>query len=80
MISKDRTKIVVSFFVFILLFSSHTSHAAQWVVVRVLDGDTVKAKSLSKEITIRLVGIDAPETSRKKSIPTFALYMMRWMI
>jgi endonuclease YncB( thermonuclease family) len=39
------------------------------MVTRVLDGDTVKARSISKEITIRLCGIDAPETSKKKKQP-----------
>jgi endonuclease YncB( thermonuclease family) len=43
--------------------------AAQFKVIRVYDGDTIKAKSISKEITIRLVGIDAPETSKKKNEP-----------
>jgi endonuclease YncB( thermonuclease family) len=45
------------------------SFAAQFKVIRVYDGDTLKAKSISREITIRLVGIDAPESSRKKHQP-----------
>jgi endonuclease YncB( thermonuclease family) len=39
------------------------------MVTRVIDGDTVNARSISKEITIRLVGIDAPEASRKGNEP-----------
>ena len=69
MISKTRTKISISISVFILLFFAHTSFGAQFMVTRVIDGDTVKARSISKEITIRLVGIDAPEASRKKNEP-----------
>jgi endonuclease YncB( thermonuclease family) len=69
MFLETKRKIIISFLVFILLLSAHTTHAAQWVVVRVIDGDTVKAKSLSKEIIIRLVGIDAPETGKKKHEP-----------
>ena len=69
MISKTRTKILILFLAIIPLFFTHTAIAAQFLVTRVYDGDTVKAKSLSKEITIRLVGIDAPETSKKKNQP-----------
>jgi endonuclease YncB( thermonuclease family) len=64
---KARKITLTSIFAVSLIFFAHTSYAAKWVVVRVLDDDTVKAKSLSKEITIRLVGIDAPETGKKKN-------------
>ena len=67
--SETRTKISISLAAFILLFFAQTALAAQWLVVRILDGHTVKAKSLSKEITSRLVGIDAPETNKKKNQP-----------
>jgi micrococcal nuclease len=40
--------------------------AGQFKVTRVDDGDTVKAEGSGIEIMVRLVGIDAPETSRKK--------------
>ena len=69
MVLKICRDITIFIFALFLLVTSSDSIAAQWVVVRVLDGDTVKAKSLSKEITIRLVGIDAPETSKKKNQP-----------
>jgi endonuclease YncB( thermonuclease family) len=65
MISKIRIKISLS--VFFIVFFAHTAFAAQFMVTRVIDGNTVKARSISKEITIRLCGIDAPETSRKKN-------------
>ena len=38
-------------------------------VSRVVDGDTIKVRSISGETTIRLVGIDAPEVSHKKREP-----------
>jgi endonuclease YncB( thermonuclease family) len=43
--------------------------AGQIKVIRVYDGDTIKAITNGNEITIRLVGIDAPEISRKKHLP-----------
>ena len=42
------------------------SSAGQFKITRVYDGDTVKAYGHDIEIKVRLVGIDAPETSRKK--------------
>jgi endonuclease YncB( thermonuclease family) len=50
----------------ILLLFPYLSFAAQFKVIRVYDGDTVKAQGHDIEIQIRLVGIDAPETSKKK--------------
>jgi endonuclease YncB( thermonuclease family) len=44
-------------------------YAGQLRVVRVIDGDTIKAVSDHMEIIVRLVGIDAPETSKKKNEP-----------
>jgi micrococcal nuclease len=40
--------------------------AGQYQVYRVVDGDTFIVKHGSTKITIRLVGIDAPELSNKK--------------
>ena len=45
------------------------SFADQFKVVRVYDGDTITVVEDGKEITIRLVGIDAPEISSKKHVP-----------
>ena len=43
--------------------------AGQFEVVRVTDGDTIKVVNNGKASTIRLVGIDAPETSKGKNQP-----------
>ena len=45
------------------------SFAGQYTVVRVCDGDTITASENGKKITIRLVGIDAPEISIKNHVP-----------
>lgn len=43
--------------------------ATDYKVSRVVDGDTLEVRKGSTKITIRLVGIDAPETSKKKHEP-----------
>jgi endonuclease YncB( thermonuclease family) len=43
--------------------------AGQFKVIRVTDGDTIKVTGNGKNMTIRLVGIDAPETSKGKNQP-----------
>ena len=53
----------------ILLILPAASIAEQLRVVRVTDGDTIKAATDQIGIIIRLVGIDAPEKSRKKNEP-----------
>ncbi len=45
------------------------SSAGLFKVVRVYDGDTIKAVGYDIEIKVRLVGIDAPETSKGKRKP-----------
>ena len=52
-----------------LLAVSASSFAGQFKVTRVTDGDTVKVTGNDVKMTIRLVGIDAPETSKKKNEP-----------
>ena len=52
-----------------LLTISASSLAGQFSVTRVTDGDTVKVAGNDEKMTIRLVGIDAPETSKKKNEP-----------
>ena len=42
------------------------SLAGQFKVTRIYDGDTIKAEGHDIEIKVRLVGIDTPETSKKK--------------
>src|SRR3989338_11663804 len=34
-------------------------------VVRVIDGDTVMVRIADREVTVRLIGVDAPETGGK---------------
>jgi endonuclease YncB( thermonuclease family) len=43
--------------------------AGQFKCTRVSDGDTIKVTGGGNEITVRLVGIDAPETSKRKHEP-----------
>jgi len=50
----------------LLLILPSFTFAGQFKVTQVYDGDTVKAQGHDIEIMVRLVGIDAPETSRKK--------------
>jgi len=53
----------------VLLGLSQAVYGAEREVIRVHDGDTLKVKGDSGELTIRLAGIDAPEKSRKRSGP-----------
>jgi len=55
--------------VVLLLAISASALAGQFKVTRVTDGDTVKVAGNDEKMTIRLVGIDAPETSKKKNEP-----------
>jgi micrococcal nuclease len=52
-----------------VLFLPTLALAAQFKVTRVYDDDRIKAEGHDIEIKVRLVGIDAPETSRKKREP-----------
>ena len=54
--------------VFLLFVSS--AHAGQYKVVRVYDGDTLTALEGNIEIEVSLAGIDAPEFSEKKHLPS----------
>ena len=56
---------VFSIFLVLPLFS----FADQFKVIHVYDGDTIKVTENGNEIIIRLVGIDAPEISKKKHLP-----------
>ena len=54
----------------IFLLVTANSLAGQFKVNRVTDGDTIKVSGNGEsKITVRLVGIDAPETSKKKNEP-----------
>jgi endonuclease YncB( thermonuclease family) len=62
---RNYLKITLSLILLLFLFPT-LSLAAQFKVTRVYDGDTIKAQGHDIEIKVRLLGIDAPETSRKK--------------
>ncbi len=54
-------------FIFILAFLSPSLHAQQTTtVVRVVDGDTLKVRYWGKDESIRLIGIDTPESRANK--------------
>ena len=59
---------LVASIVLSLLICSNLS-AAQYKCTRVTDGDTITVTQNGFKTTIRLVGIDAPEKSRKKHEP-----------
>ena len=59
---------IVSLLVF-LLSSEQLSLAGDFRITRVYDGDSIKAEGHDIEIKVRLIGIDAPETSRRKRDP-----------
>jgi len=63
---KHYMKIFLFLIIVIIPFSSI---AGQFRITKVLDGDTVKTGGLNIEIKVRLVGIDAPETSKSKRTP-----------
>lgn len=52
----------------ILVLPAHVL-AGQYQVSRVIDGDTIEVKKGATKLIVRLVGIDAPEASRKKHMP-----------
>jgi endonuclease YncB( thermonuclease family) len=53
----------------VVLVLLQTAYGAEHEVTRVHDGDTIKVKGDSRDLTIRLVGIDAPEKSKNKRGP-----------
>jgi micrococcal nuclease len=59
---------ISSAFFFLILYPS-LSFAGQFKIIRVYDGDTVKAVGHDIAIKIRLVAIDAPEISHGKRKP-----------
>ena len=60
---------VFALLIIVLLIIPSITLAGQFRITRVYDGDTVKAQGHDVEINVRLVGIDAPETSKKKRGP-----------
>jgi endonuclease YncB( thermonuclease family) len=62
-------KYIIPFTTMLLCLLASLSYADQYVVTEVFDGDTIKARSIRKEIIIKLAGIDAPELSIKVNEP-----------
>ena len=58
---------LVVFLLLTLLASPCQLLASQYQVTRVPDGDMIKVDDGTKKITVRLVGIDAPETPKRKN-------------
>lgn len=56
---------IICFLIAFLLIPLPHSQAAQFKVIRVYDGNTIKAKGHDVEIKVRLAGIDTPEIPRK---------------
>ncbi len=63
-----RLKIHAPILVLCLLWFVTTSYGGQFKVIRVTDGDTIKVTDNGTVSTIRLVGIDAPETLPKLNV------------
>ena len=63
-----RIRMLFSLICLLISIAPYAS-AGQFKITRVYDGNTVVAKGHDIEIKVRLVGIDAPETSRKKRDP-----------
>ena len=67
-----RRKMITGRLLFLLAIFAcwpSASSAGLFKVVQVYDGDTIKAVGHDIEIRVRLVGIDAPETSKAKHKP-----------
>jgi micrococcal nuclease len=60
---------ILVFLILTLLAATGICIAGEYQVTRVIDGDTIKVDDGTKKISIRLVGIDAPETSKGKNDP-----------
>jgi endonuclease YncB( thermonuclease family) len=52
--------------VYLMLLHS-IAHAGQFKVMRVYDGDTLRAKGYDIEIKVNLIGIDAPTANRQRN-------------
>jgi endonuclease YncB( thermonuclease family) len=68
-VTMRRTLTIACLVLAFLASTSSTSFAGQFTVTRVYDGDTIKAQGHDIEIKVRLVGVDTPETSKRKRDP-----------
>ena len=64
-IKRGRIKALMPIICFLFLPTSLLAN--QFKVTEIYDGDTIKVKGYGAEIKLRLAGIDAPETSKKKT-------------
>ena len=62
-------KYIIPFTTTFLCLLASLSYADQYVVTQVLDGNTIRARSIRKQLIIKLAGIDAPEMSIKINEP-----------
>jgi micrococcal nuclease len=67
--NQARSRCISILVVVLLLLVVSPALAGELKVTRVVDGDTIKVRGTAGEVTIRLVGIDAPELSHKKREP-----------
>jgi endonuclease YncB( thermonuclease family) len=65
---RNCLKVILLLIAFLLILPA-LSLAGQFKVTRVYDGNTIKTVGTDIEIKVRLVGIDPPETPRKKREP-----------
>ncbi len=59
-------KLSILFVVLSLILSTNTYAQQTTTVIRVVDGDTLKVRYWGKEESIRLIGIDTPESRVNK--------------
>jgi len=59
----------VIFFLILLLVLPDLSNAGQCTVIQVYDGDTIRVMEKGKEVKVRLVGVDSPETYKGENKP-----------
>ena len=65
----NRLNKFILFILVVSIFLPDLSLADQFKVIHVYDGDTIEVTLNDKHISIRLVGIDAPEISKKSHVP-----------
>ncbi|MDP6179085.1 MAG: thermonuclease family protein [Desulfatiglandales bacterium] len=62
----EKSLKIIPFLIAFILILPANSFAGQFKVTKVYDGDGIKAKGHDITIKVRLAGIDAPETPKKK--------------
>jgi len=83
--NRYRRHSIALFFASILALIPVLCLAGEFKIVHVSDGDTVKAIGHDIEIKVRLIGIDAPETSKGKKHPgqpycQYAKKYLSWLV